>query len=356
MAYLQIKRLLPEGLYRDYKAALKLVLLEPNGAERSTIEFKSGENPDSLRGFGVNYFILDEAARVPEESWVSVYTTISQTFGRGIIISTPKGRGWFYDVYQKGQKFFDDGTPKYDNPEDDPDPEWYSIRMPTWANPTVKPEAIKQFKKNMPADVFRQEIAAEFIKDSAGVFNGVANIIRGSFQDPIPGHRYVMGVDLGRKRDFTVINVIDTSNRHVVYFDRFNKIRWTEQYPRIIDVARRYRAIVSIDSTGLGDPVVEAIESAGVRVEPYTIGGSKAKQQLIDKLRIAVERGEVSMPPIAVQRKEMEDYEYEVTDSGVVKYSAPPGKYDDTVVSFALAYWIADVQPIVYRYRKVRGI
>jgi hypothetical protein len=142
-AYNTIKRLLPVGFYHEYKADLRIEILEPDGSVRSNIEFKSGDNPDSLRGFGVHFAVMDEAARQPYDSFVSVWTTLTQTMGRAIFISTPKGRGWFYDVYQRGEI------------QREEFPEWYSIRMPTWLNPHVKLESIEQMKRNLPEDVFQ---------------------------------------------------------------------------------------------------------------------------------------------------------------------------------------------------------
>jgi hypothetical protein len=329
---------------REYKADLKLALLSPAGSERSYIEFKSGDKPDSLRGFGVHYFILDEAARVKYDSWVSLYTTLTQTRGRGIIISTPKGRNFFYEMYQWGL-------------DREAHPEWLSMRMPTWANPTVPRESIREMKRNLPEDVFRQEVAAQFLLDSAGVFRGINKCVRGLLQPPSPGRRYVMGVDLARLRDYSVIVVMDAETKNVVHFDRFNQSTWEVQYHKIISTARRFNnAQVIMDSTGVGDAVVESVRNGGVRVIPYTIGGSKAKQQLIDKLRVNIENEKISFPHIPVLIKELEAYELEVTETGVVKYSAPSGQHDDAVLALALCNWIADSPEWKYRFLNIRGV
>jgi hypothetical protein len=128
------------------------------------------------------------------------------------------------------------------------------------------------------------------------------------------------------------------------------------QYSRIIDVARRYRATVVIDSTGIGDPILDAIQNAGVRVSPYKIGGTVAKQQLIDKLRVNIEKQRISFPLVPVMKRELESYEYSISDSGTIKFSAPHGQHDDTVISLAMANWGADVAPFVYRFSNQRGI
>ncbi len=358
MAYDLIKRLLPAGAYKEHKAKLKLEVLSPSGEVHSTIEFKSGDNPDSLRGFGVDFFVMDEAARIPYQSFLSLFTTVTQTQGKGFFISTPKGRGWFYDIYQKGIKEYEDtGLPIFGDDNPDPNPEWYSVRLPTWTSPHVDLKSVQDMKNNLPEDDFRQEVGAEFMLESAGVFRNIRACVKGLLCKPIPGRRYVMGVDLARLRDFSVIFVMDMKTKHVVYFDRFNQMSWEVQYHKILSTAKLYNnALTYMDATGIGDPVIEAVQRAGLRVVPYKITGSVAKQQLIDKLRVNIENESISFPNIRDLISELESYEVQVTESGVAKFSAPSGKHDDCVIALALAVWGVDTVPHVYRYSNIRGI
>jgi hypothetical protein len=358
MAYRLCKRLLPKDTYQDYKADLRLELIEPDGNWHSTIEFKSADNDDNLRGFAVNFFILDEAARISREAYDSVLTTTTQTDGRGIIISTPKGRNWFFDEYQRGDKgtLLDGETDEY--------PEYMSIRMPTWTNPTVKPQRILMMRKNMPADVFEQEVAARFMLDGAGVFRGIENCIKNVLVDhmgrplwetPVSGHRYVLGVDLARKKDYTVIFVLDRKRRHVVYYDRFNDLSWAVQKRRIVDTAKRYNnAAIWMDGTGLGDPIVEDVRNAGCHVECFIIS-TRSKQDLIESLRASIEFGRITFPTIPVLIRELKSFEYAVTTSGNIKYSAPSGQHDDTVLALALANKGVAQRPLIYKASQVRG-
>lgn len=356
MAFEHIKKLLPDGMYRPYAADLKIVILTPSGTEWSVIEFKSADNPDSLRGFGVNFFVFDEAARGLYESWVSLITTVTQTMGCGYVISTPKGRNWFYDVYQWGVKEDEDGNKLY-LPGEDPHPEFLSIRMPTWTNPHVSMAAVNTFKSIMPEDVFRQEVGAQFLVESAGVFRGIRECEKGLLYPPIPKARYIMGVDLARLKDYSTIFVMDVASRHVCHFDRFKDLSWEVQYRKIIETSKRYNnAVCCMDATGIGDPIVQSIENSGVRVIPYKISSSQAKQQLIDKLRVNIEKRRISFPTLPVVRRELEAYEYEISASGTIKFSAPTGKHDDCVIGLALVNWISDVGDMVYHFRQVRGV
>lgn len=358
MAYRLVKRLLHPGTFEEFKADLRIEIKRPDGKWHSSIEFKSAENDDNLRGFGVHFAILDEAARISRPSYESVWTTMTQTDGRMVIISTPKGRNWFYEEYQKGEK-------SYLMPGDaDPNPEWLSIRMPTWTNPYVKPQRILTMRKNMPADVFEQEIAARFMLESAGVFRGIDGCVKNLLVDnmgrpldelPIAGQRYVLGVDLARKRDYTVIIVMDSARHRVVYFERFNSMSWAVQKSRIVEVANRYNhARVFMDGTGLGDPIVGDVRNAGINVEGFIIS-NKSKQELIEKLRADIEFQRISFPNHPVMIRELRNYEYEINSNGNIKYSAPPGQHDDTVIALALADYGVNKRVGITRCAQVRG-
>lgn len=349
MAYGLVKRLLPKGSFEEYKADLRITLLEPDGSEHSVMEFKSAENEDNLRGFAVNFFVLDEAARCTHDAFVSVMTTVTQTMGRGIIISTPKGSGWFRDVYRRGEK--DHLLPG----EVDPFPEWLAYRLPTWTNPYVSTESVELMRRDLPEDVFRQEVAAQFLKDSAGVFRGVRDCVNGVLEPYNRASQYVMGVDLAKLRDFTTIFVMDRQRKHVCYFDRFNQLSWEVQKHRIIEVNRAYGGPPCfMDSTGAGDPIAEELGYV-IPVVPYTIGGTRAKQQLIDKLRVDIEQQTLSYPEIPVVIRELEIYEYDISPSGVIKYSSPRGFHDDCVIGLALCNWGVQHAAWVYRNYSTRG-
>ena len=196
-----------------------------------------------------------------------------------------------------------------------------------------------------------------FLEDSAGVFTGIKDCVRGMLQPPIKGRRYVMGADLARLKDYTVLIVEDAESKHVVAFERFNQLSWEVQYDRIIGLARQYNnAQVVMDSTGIGDPVVSTIQSAGVNVLPYKISGNTAKQQLIEKLKISIERGEISFPDIPILRRELASYEYKISVSGAVRYGAPGSQHDDAVIALALCNFSCGQEPFIYRGSSHRGV
>ena len=98
-----------------------------------------------------------------------------------------------------------------------------------------------------------------------------------------------------------------------------------------------------VDSTGVGEPVYEALRAGGCRAEAYPFT-SRSKSDLINALAILFEKREITLPrpelcPELID--ECESYEYSITDSGNVRMSSPSGCHDDTVVALALASWRA---------------
>ena len=289
----------------------------------STVECKSAENPTSLLGEELDLIIIDEAARIPRRIWESyLYPTLSIRKGNGIFISTPFGKNWFFDEFEKAKK--EDGA----------------FRFTSRDNPLIGEKEWNEAKSRLPEQVFKQEYSAMFLDDAASVFRGVKEIIKDNIlADCQTNHYYLMGVDLGRHQDFTVITVLDTFNNNLVFFDRFNQIDWNLQKARIIATAQRYNnARVIIDSTGIGDPISEDLQLAGLLVDDFKYT-NQSKKQLIDKLSIFIEQKKISIPPIEQLISEIEAFGYNLTESGNITYSAPQGLYDDCVNSLGLAVW-----------------
>ncbi len=324
--------------YAQSKIALNLVLRHFRRAVREVnkselwvellsggrIDFKSAERPDNLRGFGIHFVVIDEAGYIRDEVWKEVVRpALIDTRGRLLAIGTPKGRNWFYELWLKGQG-------------DDPD--YKSWQMPTWVNPYIPRSEIEELRRTLPERVFRQEIEAEFLEESGGVFRNWKACVQ-EYDLPARAEGSVsIGVDLAKYEDFTVIVAVDETGR-VVYFDRFNQIDWALQKARILKAYSHFpNATVVVDATGVGDPIYEDLRRVGVRVVPYKFTPS-SKEVLINTLSVAIENQEVVFPPIPELLRELQAFEYQITKSGRVKMGAPPGLHDDTVIALALAVW-----------------
>lgn len=295
------------------------------------IELKGADKEDSLVGVALKTLRVDEAALVKAHVWSQVLRPMLADFqAPAYFYSTPRGKNWFYDLYMRGVNG---------------DAGWKSWRQPTSINGYIKPEEILESKKDMTEMMFSQEIMAEFLSEETGVFKKIRQCIVGVYKDAVIGRFYVMGVDLARTVDFTVLTVIDSVTREVVAWERFQDLAWSVQKLKVQELAARYNnALCVIDSTGIGDPIIEDLQGSGLSIwykddKPGFKFTNDSKNQLINNLAIAIEQRRITFPNEPVLVNELQAFEYSITDGGRIKYGAPDGKHDDCVISLALACW-----------------
>ncbi len=313
IAYRRMKRGLPSELMQTHDSDRWVEL--PNGAR---MWFKSAEKPDNLYGEDVYAAVIDEASRCREESWHAVRSTLTATRGPVRIIGNVKGRrNWAYAMARKAEA----GEPNMS----------YS-RITAYdaiEAGILDQEEIDQARADLPEAVFRELYLAEPSEDGGNPF-GISAIAAcvGPMSIAPPT---VWGWDLAKYTDWTVGIALDASGV-VCRMERFQK-PWEETTDRIIEVTRGMPAL--IDSTGVGDPILERLQKQpGSRFDGYQFT-SPSKQKLMEGLAVAIQRSEIVIPNGPI-RKELEEFEFKVTRTGV-SYSAPEGFHDDCVCSLALA-------------------
>ena len=295
----------------------KLQLTLPTGA---VIQFKSAEKPDNLFGEDVFAAVFDEFTRAREESWFALRSTLTSTHGKCKFIGNVKGKkNWGYKMGQRAKN----GEPDY---------EYHKItaydaaRYPELTGMTI--QEIDQAKRDLPEYVFNELYLAEANDDAANPF-GIdkirMNVTVMSLDEPI-----CFGVDLAKSTDWTVIIGLDKMGR-VSYFERFQK-DWQQTQHRVIEVIGKKPA--KIDSTGVGDPIVEEIQRLCPRAEGIKFT-NQSKQQLMEGLAVAIQKGDVRYPQGMIV-DELEQFEFHYSNFAV-KYSAPQGVHDDCVCALALA-------------------
>jgi hypothetical protein len=135
------------------------VALQANLVNGSVISLKGANNPDSLRGIGLDYLVLDEAAYLDERVWTEVLRpTLSDKQGGALFISSPSGRNWFYDLWIAGQ--------------DEDEEDWESWQYTTLQGGNVPPEEVEAARRNLDERTFEQEYEAEFVTYTGLVYYG----------------------------------------------------------------------------------------------------------------------------------------------------------------------------------------
>ena len=289
----------------------KLKIYCPN---EGSIEFFTGERLDNLRGRKFHLVIVDEAAFIPdlEDGWNnSIRPTLTDYEGKAVFLSTPRGKNFFYSLFMK-------------QGEND----WQSFKFSTYDNPHINPREIDEARIQLPEVVFEQEYMANPSENSANPFGNafIKRCVKPISAQPIVCY----GIDLAKSVDYTVIIGLDKDG-NVAYFDRF-QMDWHNTKETI---KRLPPAPIVVDSTGVGDPILEDLLREGVNIEGLKFT-SQSKQQLMEGLASAIQQGRIGFPE-GVIVDELDVFEYQFTAHGV-RYSAPSGFHDDTVMALALAW------------------
>lgn len=284
-----------------------------------------------LRGKGADGIVVTEAAFVKAVVWDEVIRAmLLDRRGRAIVETTPNGTGdWTYRLWKLGQ---DDGTGYY-----------RSFHATCYDNPRLDEVEIERIRREIPDLAFRQEYLAEWTDDDSAVFPWA--LLCEVFDDypivsrPVDGHRYSIGVDLAKHRDWTVICVLDTTEvpYRVAEWHRFQGVPYTDVAARVNEIAERYHAQPHLDATGVGDAVAEQVE--GVRAIVFTPG---LRDDLISRLVVAVEQRSILLPASLRELRDEMRYFRRVPHGEKVRAEHLPGQHDDSVFALSLAVFGAN--------------
>jgi len=142
-----------EGLIADVYVNTARITLT-NGRK---IHLKGSDRPDSLRGVGLAYVVMDEYASMRPEVWEQIIRpTLADVKGGALFIGTPAGKNHFYDLYMDAEK--------------DDTGEWESFSFNSTDNPYIPNEEIEAARRSMSSMAFRQEFEASFETFTGGIF------------------------------------------------------------------------------------------------------------------------------------------------------------------------------------------
>lgn len=323
-------------VWRDLKAHLRGITPKPlihesdrriELANGGLLEIRSTYTPDTLRGAGLDYVVLDESAFMGERVWGEIVRPmLMTTHGQALFISSPNGRNWFWRLFLLGQ--------------DPSQTDWGAFHFTSQDNPLIPLEEFEAIQRVTPERIWREEYLAEFLADDGQVFRQVFTHATASLQPSFdPTHRYVAGVDWGRKNDYTVIVVLDATTHQMVAMDRFNEIGWEFQRHRLKTLCEAWHVqAVWAEENSIGSVNIEALQREGVPVTPF-VTTAKSKPALIEGLSLAIERGDCTLQPLEVLLNELTAYTVTRLSTGTYRYSAPPDLHDDCVIALALAWW-----------------
>lgn len=137
-----------------------------------SVQVRTGDDPDNLRGAGLDGVVLDEAATMKPDTWhIVLRPALADKQGWALFIGTPQHFNWFYDLFTSAE------IPS--------NTDWQAWQHPTWDNPYIKQSEIDAAQRDMLPEDFDQEFGASFTAVGGAVFRLLATE-RPRFLRPIP--------------------------------------------------------------------------------------------------------------------------------------------------------------------------
>ena len=265
------------------------------------IYLKGSDRPDTLRGVGLEYVVLDEYASMKPEVWEMILRpTLADVKGGAMFIGTPAGKNHFYKLFLEAQENED----------------WEAFQFNSTDNPLLDPKEIQAAKSSMSTQAFRQEFEATFESFSGGIFKEewikyVDN--EADFKENTIGH-YVVSVDpagfeaaskerglKSSKLDETAISVVKIVGDEWQVKDIYHG-RWgiKETANRILNAAMDCEASsVGIEAGALKNAIMPYLEdemrSKGrwVNITDVTHGGKRKIDRITWSLQGRLEHGKI---------------------------------------------------------------
>ena len=292
----------------------------------SAVSARSGHVGSSLRGNEATHVLVDEAAYVPEELVTEVAMPMLATNnGRLTLISTPSGLNHFWKFFRMGQ---------------DREHGVWSRNAPSSESPHVSPEFLEVQRQLISQRAYDVEYEAQFVEAKDAVFP--SEVVEACLVPEIPSglRPGAIGVDWARYEDFTAVAAIEVGNpdAYLVELQEFNNQTWAKMVDQAAEIAARYPlAKLAADGSGVGDPVIELFARVtGRKVEPVKFD-ARTKSELIEGLRIKLERQRLRLPSHPELIKQLKHFRTTLSAHGNRKMNAQSGYHDDLVIALAIA-------------------
>jgi predicted phage terminase large subunit-like protein len=334
-----------DNLCRQVNAGIGGVRFEGRPVFRITlptggsIQLRSADNPDSLRGATLDGVVFDEAAQAKPEAWPTLEPTLAIRGGWAMFISTPRGLNWFADLYEDAGVLED----------------WHRWQLPSASSPYMTQKALEQAKQRQGSLYFSQEYGAEFISGGTGRFQ--AEWIQHYFTR-FEGESkvYVLGdepvaessltkfhtVDLAwtqhENADYTVISSWGaTRKKHLLLLDVIRgRFEGPDILPKLQLAYAKHGGVFAIEKASRGISIIQDAQRSGLAIRALSAHKDKEARALLPAAQM--EAGRVWFPPASTPW-------YREIEEELLAF--PAGRHDDFVdtLSYAAAEMAASGTP-----------
>ena len=264
------------------------------------IYLKGADRPDTLRGVGLAYVVIDEYADIKPNVWEQIIRpALADVQGGAMFIGTPKGRNHFYEIYKLG--------------ESNRDEEWAAFHYTSYDNPLIPKKEIEAAKGSMSSFAFRQEFMSSFEAASRDLFK--PEWLQYSEEEPKDG-RFFIAVDLAgfinvdkesgnknKKLDETAIAIVKV-HEGGWWVAEIRHGRWDikETCKQIMSAVIKYEpTAVGIEKGSLKNATLPYLtdlmrsNNRYFRIDDVTHGNQKKTDRIVWALQGRFENGKISL-------------------------------------------------------------
>ncbi|MCA9315999.1 MAG: phage terminase large subunit [Planctomycetes bacterium] len=324
LIWTDLKKALRGGWTEKSEKQMRITL--PGGG---SVTVKSADNPDALRGVGLDGVVLDEAAFFSEEAWVNaIRPALADRQGWAIVLTTPNGMNWIASLFESAAT--SEG--------------WARWQRPTSENPMIPAKELEAARRDMGELMFAQEHLAEFVTAGAGMMK--PEWLEQRYEPYGPDHwRLPDGTKITRNSvgafatvdlavstkttaDYTVIAVVGRTpdgRLLLLHVDRARR-EGPDIVPAIRAVMERHLVrVVWIERTAFQLSIIQEARRRGIPVRELRPDRDKISRAM--PLTAALEGGRLLLPRRAT-------WEQEVVHELL---AFPLGRHDDVVDALAYA-------------------
>jgi len=334
-------------------------MIKQPGTTRTTIRLKpplGGRlvalpcSPDKLRGYHPDWVFIDEASIVPSEMISSEILMMLTRPNAGLVMSgTPKS---FEHVFRKAFQ----------------DTKQYSVHhYPSYSSPLVSQEQLAEWREMMTKEEWEREVEASWTEATQTFFsmdiivecvdpelgnldspNAYVEDIEKASPQKLKGPYYA-GLDVAKQVDFSVLAVVQRMENGQIRLIHKRQLPLGTPYPHVVAYVARAHQIFNfeslfVDKTGIGDAIVDELESIDVRCVKGVYFTDVEKENMLSHLKILMEKKRLKIPgddkQLIAQINEQQ-YEYLKPKTAQerihLKFWHPRGRHDDQLYALALA-------------------
>lgn len=302
----------------------------------SSINFKSAEQRDGLRGYTADFLCVDEAAFIPDDIFFALVLPWTDAKKAPIcIFSTPFIKtGFFYQYFNYG----------LDNQNNVTTIDWTKPEFKESIEQILPPEKLEQYRQVLPASVFRTEYLGLFLDDEGTVFTNISNCLLNTKIQPTDS--LYVGLDFSNQgeNDDTVISVFNQRGQQVMlqFFNRLSPLKQIDVICRELEPYAKQIKIISSELNSIGTPYTDLIKQRSQILSNKVKGfqtSNTSKNAIVIKFQTALEKGEATLLDIDKQKRQFSYFTATYNPkTRNVSYAAPQGLNDDIVMATLIAY------------------